>query len=134
MGLTLDKARELGRAALAHAHTIDAAITVCVVDTGGHVLLKARMDGAGYLSSQFAEDKAWTAAGIGMATADLAPLVQPGEPVYGITHPRVVTFGGGIPLSMGAESAGAIGVSGGSVDQDVEVAQAAIDAVDGVTA
>ncbi|MCY4085561.1 MAG: heme-binding protein [Actinomycetia bacterium] len=134
MGLTLDKAGELGCAAVAHAEAIGAAITVCVVGDGGHVVTTARMDGAGYLSAQFAQDKAWTSAGIGMATADLAPIVQPGEPVFGITHPRVVTFGGGIPLSIDGERVGAIGVSGGSVDEDVEIAQAAIDAVAGVTA
>ena len=133
MGLTLAKARELGRAALEHAETIDASITVCVVDAGGNILLKARMETAGYLSAEFAEDKAWTAAGIGMATADLAPIVQPGEPVYGVTHPRMVTFGGGIPLTASGKSVGAIGVSGGSVDEDVAIAQAAIDAVDGVS-
>ena len=133
MGLTLAKARELGRAALEHAETIDASITVCVVDAGGNILLKARMETAGYLSAEFAEDKAWTAAGIGMATADLAPIVQPGEPVYGVTHPRMVTFGGGIPLTASGKSVGAIGVSGGSVDEDVAIAQAAIEAVDGVS-
>lgn len=126
MSVTLARARAMGRAALAHAEEIGVAITVCVVDQGGNAVLKARMDGAGYLSGQFAEDKAYTAAGIGFATGDLAPLVQPGEMVFGITHPRVVAFGGGFPLRDGDRVVGAVGVSGGSVDEDIEVAEAAL--------
>ena len=126
MALTLAKAREMGRAALEHAEKMGVAITVCVVDQGGNAVLKARMDGAGYLAGQFAEDKAYTSAGIGFATADLAPLVQPGEMAFGITHPRVVTFGGGIPLTEDGKIVGAVGVSGGSVDEDIEVAEAAL--------
>jgi len=126
MPVTLAKAREMGRAALAKAEEMEVAITVCVVDQGGNVVLKARMDGASYLPGQFAEDKAWTAAGLGFATSDLAPLVQPGEMVYGITHPRVVTFGGGLPLREGDAVVGGVGVSGGSVDDDIAVAEAAL--------
>ena len=126
MPLTLQKAREMGRAALAKAEEMEIAICVCVVDKGGNVILKARMDAAGYLPGQFAEDKAWTAAGIGFATSDLAPLVQPGAMAYGITNPRVVVFGGGIPLRDGDEVVGGIGVSGGSVDEDIEVAEAGL--------
>ncbi len=126
MAPTLAKAREMGRAALAHAEGMGVSITVCVVDQGGNAVLKARMDGAGYLSGEFAEDKAYTSAGIGFATADLAPLVQPGEMAFGITHPRVVTFGGGIPLTKDGNVVGAVGVSGGSVDEDIEVAEAAL--------
>ncbi|MGI9658623.1 MAG: GlcG/HbpS family heme-binding protein, partial [Gaiellaceae bacterium] len=101
-------------------------IAVCVVDKGGNPVLKARMDGASYLPAQFAEDKAWTAAGLGFATSDLAPLVQPGEMVFGISHPRVVTFGGGVPLREGDAVVGGVGVSGGSVDDDIAVAEAAL--------
>ena len=126
MSVTLAKAREMGRAALAKAEEMDIAIAVCVVDKGGNVVLKARMDGAGYLPGQFAEDKAWTAAGLGFATADVAPIVQPGAMAFGITHPRVVPFGGGIPLRGGDEVVGGVGVSGGTVDDDIAVAEAAL--------
>lgn len=126
MSITLDKARAMSRAALACAEELGVAITVCVVDQGGNAVVKARMDGAGYLSGQFAEDKAYTAAGIGFATGDLAPLVQPGEMAFGITHPRVVTFGGGIPVREGDDIVGAVGVSGGSVDEDVKIVEAAL--------
>ena len=126
MPLTLEKARLMGRAALAKAEEMEIAIAVCVVDKGGNVVLKARMDDAGYLPGQFAEDKAWTAAGIGFATGDLAPLVQPGAMAYGITNPRVVVFGGGIPIREADEVVGGIGVSGGSVDEDIAVAEAGL--------
>ena len=130
MALTLDKARLMGRAALAKAEEMEIAITVCVVDKGGNVVLKASMDGAGYIPGQFAEDKAWTAAGIGFATSDIAPLVQPGAMAYGIGHPRVVPFGGGIPIREGDEIVGGIGVSGGTVDDDIAVAEAGLAAWD----
>lgn len=126
MAVTFAKAREMSRAAIEKAEEMEIAVAVCVVDKGGHAILKARMDGAGYLPGQFAEDKAWTAAGLGFATADLAPLVQPGAMAYGITHPRVVTFGGGIPLREGDEVVGGVGVSGGTVDDDIAIAEAAL--------
>ena len=116
----------MSNAALEKAEEMGVEITVCIVDKGGNVVIKARMDDAGYLSGQFAEDKAYTAAGIGFATSDLAPIVQPGEMVFGITHPRVVTFGGGIPLQDGGSVVGGVGISGGSVDDDVAIAEAAI--------
>jgi len=62
-----------------------------------------------------------------MPTQNLADMTQPGQPLYGLeatNHGRVVIFAGGIPLMRGEEVAGAIGVSGGTVDQDQEVAEA----------
>ena len=64
-----------------------------------------------------------------MPTADLTPMVQPGQPLYGIetsNEGHLVVFGGGIPLDTSGTIIGAIGVSGGTVDQDVEVAQAGV--------
>jgi uncharacterized protein GlcG (DUF336 family) len=62
-----------------------------------------------------------------MPTQDLAEMTQPGQPLYGLettNNGRVVNFAGGIPLMRDGEVAGAIGVSGGTVDQDQEVAEA----------
>jgi uncharacterized protein GlcG (DUF336 family) len=67
------------------------------------------------------------AAEIDMATENLAPLAQPGAPLYGIeasNHGRLILFAGGIPLVSGSRVVGAIGVSSGSVEQDQEVAEA----------
>ena len=64
-----------------------------------------------------------------MPTADLQPLIQPGQPLYGIeasNDGNLICFPGGIPLQRDGEVAGAIGVSGGSVEQDHEVAEAGV--------
>ena len=126
MGLTLERARGLADAALARATEMGLPVSVAIADAGGHVICKMRQDGANFLSGQAAEDKAYTCAALGMPTADLQPLVQPGAPVFGLNMPRVATFGGGLPLRDGERLVGGIGVSGGSVDQDVEIASAAI--------
>ena len=64
-----------------------------------------------------------------MPTKDLAPLAQPNQPLYGIeasNQGRLIVFAGGIPLMAGDRVVGAIGVSGGSVEQDHEVAEAGV--------
>ena len=77
-------------------------------------------------------DKAWTAAAVKLPTHVLATVSQPGQSLYGINttnHGRVVLFGGGYPIKAGTQTIGGIGVSGGSVEQDMEVAQAALAAL-----
>jgi uncharacterized protein GlcG (DUF336 family) len=85
------------------------------------------MDGAPRLSAQIAADKAWTVTAFGgMPTHAWWGAIQ-GEPslVHGITKTaRLIVFAGGVALLSGAQLAGAIGVSGGSADEDREVAEA----------
>ncbi|MEZ5102221.1 MAG: heme-binding protein [Thermoleophilia bacterium] len=126
MGLTFEKARALADAAVAKATEMGLPVTIAIVDQGGHVVCKYRMDGATYLTGRAAEDKAYTSAGLGIATADIQGLIQPGGPVFGLNMEHVATFGGGLPLRDGKALVGGIGVSGGSVDQDAEIASAAI--------
>jgi uncharacterized protein GlcG (DUF336 family) len=67
-----------------------------------------------------------------MSTKDLAPLCQPNQPLYGIeasNDGNLIVFAGGIPLTDGETVLGAIGVSGGSVEQDHEVAEAGVNAL-----
>jgi uncharacterized protein GlcG (DUF336 family) len=100
---------------------------IAVVDAGARLVMFVRMDGALLASIDIAERKAITAMMVKMTTRDLAPLCQPGAPLFGIevTNGGLVTFAGGIPLSGGeGEPIGAIGVSGGTVEQDQEVAEA----------
>lgn len=108
-------------AAIAAATTAGLAVCVAVCDAGGNVLATVRMDGAPILSLQIATDKAWTVAVFnGLPTAGWWQLIE-GEPalVHGITHtPRLVVFGGGEPVRAGGALAGAVGVSGGSAEQD----------------
>jgi uncharacterized protein GlcG (DUF336 family) len=102
-------------------------MNIAVVDAGAHLLAFVRMDGAILASIDISVGKAATAVLMNMPTSELYDLAQPGAPLYGIesTNGNLVVFGGGIPLVRGDEVVGAVGVSGGSVEQDVDVASAA---------
>jgi uncharacterized protein GlcG (DUF336 family) len=113
------------------AAAIEVPMTIAVVDEEGGLLFFGRMDGALPVSSELAVSKAFTAAVSRMSTHELGKLAQPGEPLYGIqqTHQgRIVLFGGGLPLRLQGRVSGAVGVSGGTVEQDIQVARAAVEA------
>src|SRR5437899_7519200 len=130
MGL-FESAREVAERVRAHSREIGVPVTVCVVDSSGHLVLEERMDGAGVLSLGMAERKAFTAAMLGMPTAELMPLVQPGGPLYGLTEVdggQFVAFGGGVPLTKDGVVIAGVGVSGGSIEQDTLLATAGVEA------
>jgi|AntRauTorcE11898_2_1112593.scaffolds.fasta_scaffold00739_3 uncharacterized protein GlcG (DUF336 family) len=89
------------------------------------------MDGATLVSVEVSREKAYTAAATEKPTSDLTAASQPGGDVYGLASAdwnRLVVFGGGLQLERDGEVLGAIGVSGGSVDEDVAVATAGVKA------
>ncbi|GII42041.1 GlcG/HbpS family heme-binding protein [Planotetraspora phitsanulokensis] len=129
--LGLAEARRVLEAALGKADEIGQPMNVAVVDGGGHLLAFARQDGAILGSVDIAVRKARTAALMAMTTEELGVSAAPGGPLYGIeaTNDGLVIFGGGVPLTgTDGEVAGAIGVSAGTVEQDVVVATAGADA------
>jgi uncharacterized protein GlcG (DUF336 family) len=88
-----------------------------------------RMDGTLPVSTELAVSKAYTAAAVRMPTHKLGELAQPGGELYGIQHThngRIVLFGGGYPLCVAGQVVGGIGVSGGTVEQDMRVAEPAV--------
>jgi uncharacterized protein GlcG (DUF336 family) len=102
---------------------------IAVADAGGGLVAHARMDGAWLGSVDIAINKAWTARAFDMSTEDLSHLTQSGQQGFGLNttnDSRVVIFGGGIPIKRDGVVIGAVGASGGSVEQDVAVARAAI--------
>lgn len=125
--VSLAQARAAIDAALGDAEARGLKMVVAVVDPGAHLVALARMDGAWLASLDVAIKKARTSALLQAPTAALAPLVQPGGPIYGaeITNEGLITFGGGLPL-VGADGAviGAIGASGSTAEDDVAVAEA----------
>lgn len=128
MGLGYEQARHALDAALQKAAEIGSPSSVAVVDGGRELLAFARQDSALLASTEIAIGKAYTACSMRMATKDVGPLTQPGQPLYGLehTHQRpLVTFAGGCVLEKGGEFVGAVGVAGGTVDQDDEIAMAA---------
>ena len=132
MSLTLAEALLAIEGAKKKAHELGTPMVIAVVDAGGNLIAKVRMDGALLVSIGLAENKAYTAAALKRATHDLAPLAQPGAPLFGIHNAdggRIVIFGGGIPLVVNEQVIGAIGVSGGAVEEDVACAKAGAEAL-----
>lgn len=120
------------RAAVEHAVATGACINAAVVDRAGQLVSFLRMPGAPLHSVDIAIDKAYTAASFGLPTGDWAAAlsshsedVRQGLPL----RPRMVMFGGGLPLMVAGERIGGIGVSGGSEPQDADCARAALDAL-----
>jgi uncharacterized protein GlcG (DUF336 family) len=131
-GVTLIQAQAIVEAARAKAEEIDVPMNIAVVDAGNNLTAFVRMDGAWLGSIDIAQNKAYTARAFDMSTKDLAPLCQPNQPLFGINasnQGRLIIFAGGIPLESGGDVIGAVGVSGGSVEQDHEVAEAGVAAL-----
>jgi len=127
--ILLEEAQGVIQAAMQKAEDIGQPMNVAVVDNGRDLKAFARMEDAWLGSIDIAIDKAFTSASFLMPTEDLTEMTQPGQPLYGLeatNNGRVVIFAGGIPLMRDGEVAGAIGVSGGTVDQDQEVAEAGV--------
>ena len=111
------------------ANQIGIAVTVAVMDAGGNLKAFSRMDGAWLGSLDVAVKKARTSVLFEMETQAVWQFSNPGGPAHGIesTNEGLVTFAGGIPLKSGeGKLLGAIGVSGGMVDQDQEIARAGV--------
>ncbi|HJZ49817.1 MAG TPA: heme-binding protein [Roseiflexaceae bacterium] len=123
--VTLSDARRVIAAAEAKAADIGQPMNIAVVDTGGNLVAHVRMDRAWLGSIDIAINKAYTARAFDIATKDLAEHSQSGGQFFGIhasNRGRIMIFAGGVPLTRDDEVVGAIGVSGGSGEQDHAVA------------
>ena len=93
-------------------------VAMTVIDIHGNVVLTHRMTGAPAFSLELAERKAYTSALVGLRTADLVPLVQPGEALYpllAVSGGRYSAIGGGVPVTSDGQVIAGVGVSGGTV-------------------
>lgn len=132
-GMTLTAARRMIAAAEGMARELRVAMSIAVVDGGDQLVAFARMDGADLVTVSLARDKAFSALMNRMPTRELAPLVQPGAEFYGydsLAGGRMIVFAGGMPLERGGVLVGAIGVSGGSAEEDQQAADAAVAALE----
>jgi uncharacterized protein GlcG (DUF336 family) len=120
-----DKAIEAGKAKAAQ---LGIAFTITVVDAGAHLIAVSRMDGAALAAVESSQAKARTSVLFGQPTRNLAPAVRPGAPLFGIEsgfREPLAFVGGGVPVTdAGGALIGAIGVGGGSPDDDNEIAEA----------
>ena len=107
-----------------------ALVSIAIVDAGGHLVVFERMDGAEIAGPVLARDKAFTAVAHRVATQELTDLVLPGADLAGMNSAdggRYIAFGGGLPLWDADRVIGGVGVSGGSSEQDVAAATAALE-------
>lgn len=129
MSINLDQALEIIDAAKIKAKEIGVPMVIAVVDSGGNLVAEQRMDEALLVSVDIALNKAYTSVAVKIPTDDLAGVTQSGQSLFGIHNAdggRIVIFGGGIPLKNGDKIVGGIGVSGGSVEDDVKCAEAGV--------
>ena len=104
-------------------------VAVTVIDIHGNVVLSHRMSGAPAFPLDLAERKAYTSALVGLRTADLVPLVQPGAELYpllAVSGGRYSAMGGGVPLLSEGRVIAGVGVSGGTTEQDIAIVEAAM--------
>jgi uncharacterized protein GlcG (DUF336 family) len=130
--ITLEEAQRILSAAEDKARQMGQPMNIAVMDAGRNLVAFHRMDGAWVASTDIAIDKAFTSAGRGLTTRKIGEMAQPGQPLFGINTTnggRIVIFAGGIPLMRDGAVIGAIGVSGGTVDEDEEVAEAGVAAL-----
>ena len=132
--LSLAEARTVISAAERRAEEIGQPMNIAVVDAGGNLVSHVRMDGAWIGSIDISINKAFTSRAFDIATKDLGDNAQPGNQFYGIhasNQGKIMIFAGGIPLTRDGKVFGAIGVSGGSGEQDQTVAEAGANALAG---
>lgn len=127
--IPLQTATELIEATEEKAEEIDNPMVITVANSEGNLVAQHRMDGAWLASVSISRNKAYTSAALEMPTHNLSEASEPGNSLYGLQTTddgRIVIFGGGYPLKQDGEIVGAIGVSGGAVHQDQEVAEAGV--------
>ena len=123
----LEDARRIIAAAEKKAQEIGQPMNIAVADAGGNLVAHVRMDNAWIGSIDISIKKAYTSRAFNIATKDLAEHSQSGNQFFGIhasNDGKIMIFAGGIPLKAKGKVVGAIGVSGGSGEQDHVVAQA----------
>lgn len=120
-------------AAKAKAEELGCRVTIAVVDEAGHLKAYERMDGAEVAGVQLAPDKAFTALANRISTHELGRQSQPGGPFFGIHTAwggRMCIFAGGVPIHRSGDVVGAVGVSGGSAEEDLACAEAGAQAAE----
>ncbi len=126
--IQLADARRIIAAAEKKAEELGQPMNVAIVDEGGNLLAFERMENAWRGSIDISINKAFTSRAFDITTKDLGNNSQPGQQFFGIhgsNGGRIMIFAGGIPLKQDGQVVGAVGISGGSGEQDHAVAEAA---------
>ncbi len=126
--IQLADARRIIAAAEKKAEELGQPMNIAIVDEGGNLLAFERMENAWRGSIDISINKAFTSRAFDITTKDLGNNSQPGQQFFGIhasNGGRIMIFAGGIPLKKDGKVVGAVGISGGSGEQDHAVAEAA---------
>lgn len=128
--LTLEDAKKIAAAAEAEAKANNWAVTISIVDDGGHLLWLQRLDGAAPVSAHIAPAKAHTAALGRRETKIYEDMINNGRFSF-ITAPVLEgMLEGGVPIVANGQCIGAVGVSGVKSSEDAQIAKAGIAALD----
>jgi glc operon protein GlcG len=133
MTLTLVQARDVCRAAVAHAERLSLRISVVVVDARGHIISVERMDGAGFLAADIAERKAYAAVAFRRTSGEVQKLAEAKPAMFAeiasFTGGRLLAGMGAVPVMEADQCIGAVAVSGVKPEEDEEIVRAALVAV-----
>ncbi|WP_321791604.1 heme-binding protein [Caballeronia sp. J97] len=126
--LTDEDVRSMATAAEAHAREHNWNVTIAIVDDGGHLLYLHRLDGAGASTAEMATGKARTAVLGRRETKVYEDMIKQGRTAF-LSAPMTAMLEGGVPIIVGADIVGAVGVSGVKSEQDAQIAKAGIAAL-----
>lgn len=124
--ISLERAKFLAQRVEDYARSKGMSCVVAICDSHGNPVLVHVMEDAFLVSFQVAMKKAYTSVAVKMSTLKLYDLVQPGGTFYGLEsleEGKIVAFGGGVPLKVGNRIVGGLGVSGGTGEEDNEIAE-----------
>ena len=128
--LTVVEATRILEAARAEAEKNQWAVTIAVVDDGGHPLTLLRLDGCAPIGAYIAPEKARTAALGRRESKQYEDMINGGRTAF-LSAPLVATLEGGVPIVVDGQVVGAVGVSGVKPDQDSQVARIAANSLNG---
>ena len=134
MDLSLDTLKKMAGYVEEKANEIGVPMVFSVVDKGGNLVYFQRMEGSLLISVKVSQDKADTACALKCPTAALADVTKPGDSLWSLHNSgdgRIVCFGGGYPIEVDGEIIGAIGISGGTAEEDMSVATYALEKMQG---
>ena len=134
MDMSLPTLKKMADYAEEKSREIGVPTCFAAVDAGGNLIYFQRMPDTLLISTKVSQDKAYTAAALKCPTCDLADITKPGEDLWSLTNSadgRIIAFGGGYPIKVDGKIIGAIGVSGGTAEEDMAVATYALEKMQG---
>ena len=123
--MNLDLAKKTAEKIEKYAEDMGLNIVIAVCNSEGNPILSHVMDGAFLVSYELASSKAFSAVALNMATDEINQLAQPGGALYGIDRVNskpITIVGGGVPIKVDGKTVGGLGISGGTAEEDVELA------------